>query len=714
MDPERLKKLESALRNADAAGDVEAATALANALKAARSSNSPVTTDAPDEGGFWQGAGNFAKDVGSSTMAMINEGLNAATFGLTGQAERLGGAAMMAATNDNPEMTYGDFVNQMDQSTAQRRKDHAIAATGGSVIGAVAPAIATGGASIANQTASRMLGEGAGRATTGRVLASAGYGAAENAAVEAGRGNVDNLADMGQAMGMGAAFGAGGQLVGEAVEPVGRFIGSRLGNKNMIRRSALERVGHSIADPTPGPGNIASALGYKTDKEAVDAMYEAAARTGDAADTRFGETSDDMLRVYLGNVADPQTIGLQGPTKELAQRRVSELGKDIRATLRENLADANSPQGAQAAQTLMDVDAGKQLYQEIFDTPVAATKPVITKETLLDDLYHATDRSGKPIFDPGNATPAQNATWERLEKTIMDIGGESPDLTMKALQNLKIDEIDRLAHSLRSPTNASQNLSSRAINSVRSVMDDVIEGIDPRYAEARKLYASGPEMERAQDFGRNFIKGTNTSVPLDDAAAEIAAMTPRQKVLAQEEALDWMIGQLDQSDAFVNKLANNPAMLQRIDTLFGTALSSNATDVEDVLGTIGQMAKNRKVYTDMERSIERNLGQAAMPANIDRAQDAADVAGIAARTAAGYPVGAANANAARRLMRPDIGADARLLSELMQAPNPTTANRLLDEIMAARNAPSASMYGGIAGTGGSVGLSTIMDANRRK
>lgn len=418
MDPERRKKLESALRNAHAAGDTAAAKALANELKAARSSNSPVTTAAPEEGGFWQSAGNFAKDVGSSTMAMINEGLNAATLGLTGQAERLGGAAMMAATNDNPEMTYGDFVNQMDAATAQRRKDHAIAATGGAVIGAVAPAIATGGANIAAQAAGKMLGEGAGRATAGRVLASAAYGGAENAAVEAGRGNVDNLADMAQAMGLGAAFGAGGQLVGEAAEPVGRFIGSRLGNKNLIRRAALERVGHSIADPTPGPGNIASALGYKTGKESIDAMYEAASRTGGMDGKLFGETSDDMLRIYLGNVADPQTIGLQGPTKELAQRRVSELGQDIRTTLRDNLEDATSPQGAQAAKTLMDVDAGKQLYQDIFDTPAAATTPVITKESLLNDLYHATDRSGKPIFDPGNATPAQKATWERLEKTI--------------------------------------------------------------------------------------------------------------------------------------------------------------------------------------------------------------------------------------------------------------------------------------------------------
>lgn len=679
------------------------------------SGNSPVTSKAADEGGFLRGAGDFAKDVGGSTMAMINEGLNAATFGLTGQAERLSGAALMAATNDNPDMTYGDFLEKMDASTAQRRKDHAIAATGGAVIGSVVPAVASGGASTATQAASKMLGDGAGKALAGRVLASTGYGAAENAAIEAGRGNVGNLADMAQAMGTGAAFGAGGQLAGEALEPVGRFIGSRLGNQNLIRRAALERLGHSIAEPTPGPGNIASALGYKTGDDAVAGMYDAASRTGGDAGVRFGETSDDMLRVYAGNVADPQTIGLQGPTKELARQRVSEIGKDIRTMLRENLADVNSPQGAQVAKTLADVDAGKQLYEDIFDTPVAAAKPVITKESLLDELYHATDRSGKPIFDPGNATPAQKATWERLEKTIMDIGGDTrPDLTMKALQNLKIDEIDRLAHSLRSPTNASQNLSSRAINSVRSVMDEVIEGIDPRYAEARKLYASGPEMERAQDFGRNFIKGTNTSVPLDDAAEEISAMTARQKVLAQEEALDWMIGQLDQSDAFVNKLANNPAMLQRIDALFGTALSSNSTNVEDVLGTIGQMARNRKVYSDMERSIERNLGQAAMPANIDRAQDAADVAGIAARTAAGYPVGAANANAARRLMRPDIGSDARLLSDLLQAPNPTTANRLLDEIMAARNAPSASMYGGVAGVGAAAGLGTIMDTQRRR
>ena len=238
-------------------------------------SNSPVTEETETEGGpsilsevlrgAKEGLANTANTVtlgGYSGMAealgltppsaandaFMDSATNAATLGLAGAGERYGTAALDTLTQgEGGEMSFDDFLAQRTAERQARMDENKGSALMGDIAGSLA-----GGAGVA-KLGSKVLAA-AGKSVPNNVLtrlaAAAGMGGVESAAVEAGKGSdSDTIMDSGL---LGALFGTGGQLAGEAIAKGGKAVLSKLG-KTADDTSALADAGRVITEGGVSP-----------------------------------------------------------------------------------------------------------------------------------------------------------------------------------------------------------------------------------------------------------------------------------------------------------------------------------------------------------------------------------------------------------------------------------------------------------------------------
>lgn len=758
MDPAIIKQLEDALVSADAAGNTEDAQVLADELRRVTGYGiSPDTAQQPaaqvpagmpipppgtayaglpmqpavqpaasqpQEEQSWAGAlGQRMLDAGKASLTGFNEMANAATFGATGLAQRHGAGlanAIEGTLRGDNKMTYAAGKEASDDLNAKRREEFPTAAFTGEVAGSVIPYVgapkAIGMATkVASDAGKAVVADNSVGAMIGRLAAAAGFGAASNAAVQAGRSetSVRDLVHSGE---LGALFAAGGQAAGEAFEPIGKFIARKLGNEKLRDAAAMRRLAESFTDPRPGAGNMASALGRMTQDDALRGLFQDEALVGGPSKMAFGETSPDMLRAYLGKVEDGATIGLTKKTREMAERRSAELGAKIRESLKTNLMDAGKDPAQVAAEEAAKFSRAQDLFTDIFDSPQGQTAPVISKQSLLDMLYDTKDAAGKHIFDPGNASPSAKGTWGMLERAVKGTGVEnSDDLTMAALQSIQVNEINPLAARLKNPSNSGEGLSARAANAVKARFNTLLEELDPRYATARAGYATQREAEAASDFGRNYISGNLKSHPIDNGITTLADLSPAQQTLAKKSAIDWLTGKLDQNPSFLKTLSgDNEAMAKRMEVMFGKDAIENATSVKDVLSDVAAMADKKGIYRDMLSAINRNVKQGSTSAATSGEQDLAHLGGIGLNVITGQPLASSNATKLRSLLHIDEEADAKAFMKLMQSDSDYNIKTLIDQMLTAKSAPKVSLLGGVIGEGAGRYINSVQEPTRAK
>lgn len=181
------EQLESALINADRAGDVQAATMLANALKNGE-------YDKPSEQKEPQ-----TKTNDSYGLNLAREGLQGLTFGFSDEAGA-GLAALAASLTTDAKFSdaYADIIKNVRGEQNAFREENPIASAGAQLVGG----IATGGAGLA-KAASRLAPAGTGIARAAGV--GAGVGAIEGGVAGAGFADEDKLE--------GAQIGAGTGLI---------------------------------------------------------------------------------------------------------------------------------------------------------------------------------------------------------------------------------------------------------------------------------------------------------------------------------------------------------------------------------------------------------------------------------------------------------------------------------------------------------------------
>ncbi len=311
-----------------------------------------------------------AADVVDSARAGI-EGLGrGATFGLTDLAQAGAAGLANAVSPDAPARAIGpgidapvdqtsDFTRGMRQQKAEidaRAAAHPVAAIGGEVVGAIAPALLTGGAaaapslasatvrltpaavtsSLAARAAARILPQAAASAA-GRIGVAATAGAIENAAQGAARRVVDSLAQGDHEISAERMVGGLGDVVHDAA--IGGLAGGLLGGAIEGGQAAygwaknktgqlIEKVAQKPAAEIPKEFRFNLELAQVDPEGAVEAAGPLTSREiGQVADNVQAGVYNDALRAARG-AADSFGDTQQGAVRSIS-KEMTDLAKDL-------------------------------------------------------------------------------------------------------------------------------------------------------------------------------------------------------------------------------------------------------------------------------------------------------------------------------------------------------------------------------------------------
>lgn len=711
------EKLQSALRNAHAAGDTEAAKAIANRLKAMR--DTPVTEpeqpttafaglQVPDymierSAEFDQQYKENERDLLKDTSQFLNSTTNAIGAGVPGMAERyVGGAvdALGAAATGNPdEMSFMDFVSRVGDEQKKRQDESPVADLLGTVGGSVVGSVLGGGALKTLADEGVPLAAKATGSWLGRTAAAAAGGGAQNAGIAMGRGDVEGPLDLlGEAL-TGAAFGAGGQLVGEGLSAAARGIGNvlpgRLGKSAKVAQ-AKKDVATSLMEGRAGRG---SASGYiKGGKPFTEQeLLEAASRVGGEEGTMFAEALNNpralhMLQKYAGK---PSTTGMTNDLAETALSRQAARTKQAPQVLLDSLSGA-----VDAPKPTAQTDA----FKEIFDSPRGSGVVAVTKK----DMAKRLKSSG--LLDPTNRAGASRRMRATLNAQMQDVAGKKAEgLTLKGLQNLKI-QLDDMIDWSPNASSADKLSAMDAIN-LKNFVNDTIKGLDSRYADAASQFADAKSAEKLAKKGASLLGGTNNTAPINEIGAYLQSLDAGELQQVRRGAAQWLEGQVKQNPNALKKLAQeNPAFMERMELILGDVIRANGTTLPEVAEAVGRNLDQAKVYGDINKA---SLGQAAYTGGLNTEQirefqGLADILRVGA-DATNNLVGGGMMGSFRRLAGRGPELFERQMLDLLKQSDPKQATSLVNELIAILNQPNATMRPGMSGMGIGAGLSTLLD-----
>lgn len=273
-----LAQIETALRNADAAGDTEAATQLAAAYRAAKSISAQPPEPAPDP------TGSFGENVMAGVGRAFTRGGRAIkqVIDVPAQAlERTFGGQRVSRALGMPTAAESAAQTQANLSEAEVLDQPLMATKGGRLgdfAGNVAMFVPTMAIPGANTVTGAALIGGAGSALT----------------------TPGSIAERGTAGAFGAAGGAGGQFVGQKV---GKWAGDRIAAKRAAAVSDAEQ--NAVRDATLAAGREA---GYVVPPSTVRPTYKnrvlesisGKIQTERAASVKNQAVTDDLIRQDLG------------------------------------------------------------------------------------------------------------------------------------------------------------------------------------------------------------------------------------------------------------------------------------------------------------------------------------------------------------------------------------------------------------------------------
>lgn len=537
-----LAQVESALRKAHAAGDVDGARRLASAYKTMQAQQ-PATESAPvSESAMVQPdpvaparvnklvlpekAPRLSGD--GSAASYLKQGTRSGLQGTTlGWSDEIGAAiaaplykagekvGLLPETNQpvfvseegNPSL-YSQMQAQSDAEQKQFSKDYPAADIAGQVGGGLIPAALTGGGTVGAQTLTQLAGRGA--------LQGAGYGAAYGAgSAEQGIGN---------RLTGGAIGGVVGGLTGGIVAPAINVAGKGVG--------ALKNAYQELATRTPRQKaemllqGVAKEAGYTPEQLAQ--RVNVLGKQGTLADA-----SENML-----SVAD-QAVSKIGTTKEAARELVKTRNKgeqaDVLAVLGKQLgvnsADDLSAALERNAKSMQQRAA--PLYEKALATDIPKSDalsrlealPVFKEAYKQSGVYARNDLSR--VRAETTKTPATfDAFGIQLTPEINTSKYVPGKLTgTERLHYAKIALHDmEIAQAKAGNLNAAKNIADTR-RSLTSVLDAV-----PEYKKARQIWSGGMDTKEAGDLGVQFFKLTEKP---DDFIAMVKSLNPHDREVAK-------------------------------------------------------------------------------------------------------------------------------------------------------------------------------------
>lgn len=527
-----LAQVESALRKAHAAGDVDGARRLASAYRTMQAQQpamdaAPVSEPAPEMAQSDPVAPITAPRVSKlvlpekaprlsgdgSAASYLKQGTRSGLQGTTlGWSDEIGAAiaapiykagemvGLLPETNQpvfvsedgNPSL-YSQMQAQSDAEQKQFAKDYPAADMVGQISGGLIPAALTGGQTVTAQTIPQLIKAGA--------VQGAKYGAAYGAG-SAEQGFENRLTG-------GAIGGAVGGVTGGVAAPVINLAGKGAG---VLTNAYKEMV-------TRTPRQKAELLLQGVAKEAGYTPEQLAQRvTGLGKQGTLADASENML-----SVAD-QAVSKIGTTKEAARELVKTRNKgeqaDVLAVLGKQLGVNSADDAAIALEQnarRMSEEA-KPLYEKAFasgvQVPVTPKQQAILAMPEMQGLLSQAEKRASGDV----SRVVQNADGSFSSKAITD---------MERLHYGKMVLDDAIA-AAKSVTNP-QPAQARALMQQKNVLDDILNQ-NPDYLLARKTWAGGSAVKDAADFGADFFK--YTAKP-DEFIKRVAGMSQHEKDVAR-------------------------------------------------------------------------------------------------------------------------------------------------------------------------------------
>lgn len=666
--------------------------------------NTPVTEETPAPSGLMDKIGR----VGEASKVFVNDAANMASFGLSGMAQRHGGAInnmVRSRMDDDPAndgMTYSDFLAKVGKEMGQDRAEHPAASFLGEITGAVAPVVKAG--SVVEK--SLMAGEDTYKALrpllhnrAGRIGGAAALGAAQNLGNEAGRGTLtgDNLAS--EAL-LGAGGGAIGQGLGEIIAPAARAVGGRFSSKQK-KRIGQQEASESWFSKKTGPRNIGTIVGrgQPITPEKLQSMADLA-----VGGKMFGETDIELLRYMEGLTRQEGNVGRMSELADVARGRIAEIDRDLPNMLLDNLTDSRrtalGPDAAEAAVRKRQ-EAGA-VFRDIFDTPQARTQPVTTAEEMHEGMLSMTQPDGSPVFDVANMTGTQRRAMQGVFGELSALGGETGEITLKGLQNMKFEVDDWLASAVRGDQSSADKMAMRELLSVKKYVNDLMAEADPRYIETAKHFGEGAEYDKLTDVGNKYMGTSATKTSPLEITDYMNTLSLDERGAVQDGALKWLEGKIADNPNYLKKLAKeDSAVFQKVKAIFGDAIDSQSTSAKDLAETIDKALEYRKEYTSILKNIEDSPRAAGVKLGKEESKAGlfSTIAAIVSKGAIGDVVSGSFWSPVRRLLAGNPDETSQVALEVLTRNSPDTVKGLLSELDYMRTAPSAGLGWGAMGQG---------------
>lgn len=605
-----LARLKSALRKADAAGDTQAATRLANKIRSMQGMTHNAPPNPVLDGKMGVGEG------------MLRGGFQGGTLGFGDEIIAGGAAALHPLFNpddgSNISQRYDHYLkSERDKISAFRDQNPGLSLL--SEIGGAAPlAIATGGAA--------MTGRGAGEV----ALRGAGMGAGE-----------------GFAYGFGSGEGLNDRLESAAV---GTGVGAVAGASTPIIAAGGRRAIQAVADPIAGLADAVTGRG----------STKRAARSISRTMDRSGQSTDDITNTLRSAAADGQPEMIMadalGNSGQRSLAGVARQPGNMRNEIVEYLNNRQNAQGERVAGFVEDgfgfpakpktpgTDVVPQGYEfkdtldDVLDGRIVSAKRAET------DLRKARKNIADPAYDAarGGAGPVDvRSALERIDARVgplesVDMTGDGIDAIYakyrKRLQGnpakvgddvsaVELSDFDRvmgvmqdLQDDIEAAKRAGKGNKVTQLAALKKDLDASMEAASDGYRAANDGFRANSRIIDAVPAGRDMARPGERSVNneilfngMSEAEKKAARIGYGDKILTDVERV---APGNDKSRALttpkltddINTMAADPAKLQRQvereklmfetrrQATGGSQTADNAADQADVNGQVGMIA----------------------------------------------------------------------------------------------------------------------------
>lgn len=632
--------------------------------------------EAPSGNGLGATIGERLKTVGDTTITGINSALNTATFGLTGLAERGAGGLINSIGQD--DTTFMQGVDETTRGIQDREDRNWIATLLGEAVGTVA-----GAGKI--EAAAKI-----GNSIYQRLALAAGVSAAENLGARAGHGEVRSTSDAMMAAGLGIVGGAGGQALGEVIEPLSRGIGKRLGLG--VEDAAQTVARENITGVNPLAPESASGRMSMPDNGPAGLMREAIEGGTMRQDQILADQLGPRMVTETKTMArNAELVPELGSLRSLMDSRTANLdssAKDLADTfLRPDLASA----GDAAALSKDAIAAARPQYKAMIESP-AATAFSVPRSDLADLIAETVpSNSSAPAKDTGRWLQQLIDRSGDVSEATGSVDNISPDVLIEVKKAIDT-EIGKL---MRGEVTSIDAGSLSRLSTFKSELIGIVNEAVPDYAASAGQYAdelrlsdlseTGAEMFRSTKTDADSMQGFIESIGSEGESASVIA-TQRQAFIdggLQAMMLKNGAGSVTELRRLMRPGSNEYAKLSVM--IPEGNLASYAAGAETLMGE----AATAKTITSAVDTAAGRLPSAGV--------DSAVYAAGGAMSAVAQRFGPAAYMLGKVLGDPTPARVNQILMDLYSAQGPEAAEAALDAIMAAPAAKQTSMVGGLLG-----------------